>query len=381
MAVRKIRNSWWVDFWSGHVRYRKRSPENSRNGALAYEALLRQKLARGQSIDTDVAQLRQSFEEFARTWFEQYVLSNSKHSDQRTKHYILKSSLIPFFGKLPVPRITAYHIEQFKARKITEGVTNKTIKNHLAILNRCLGSAYEWLALEGSPPKIKWPKCAPTQADHLSPDECELLLEHTNGVVREMILTALRTGMRQGELKGLQWSSIDWENRSVAVRHSRDDRTKMLLPPKSNRERHIPMDVDVYEALFKRKRATGYVFLDEDRRPFEYHRIERRLTKACGDAGIRRIGWHTLRHTFASHLAMKGVPMTAVQQLMGHSNITTTMRYSHLAPSALRTAIDMLNPKKTQHADLGHPVGNEWSRQQRDEIAQTDAYGKSPLFS
>ena len=381
MAVRKIRNSWWVDFWSGHVRYRKRSPENSRTGALAYEALLRQKLARGQSIDADVTQLRQSFEDFARTWFEQYVLSNSKQSDQRTKHYILKSSLIPFFGKLPVRQITAYHIEQFKARKVTEGVTNKTIKNHLTILNRCLGSAYEWLELEGIPPKIKWPKCASTQADHLSPEECELLLEHTNGVVREMILTALRTGMRQGELKGLQWSSIDWENRSVAVRHSRDDRTKTLVPPKSNRERHIPMNIDVYEALFRRKRATGYVFLDEDRKPFEYHRIERRLTKACRDAGIRRIGWHTLRHTFASHLAMKGVPMTAVQQLMGHSNITTTMRYSHLAPSTLRTAIEMLNPKQARHADLGHPVGNEWSRQQQDEIAQRSVHGKNPLFS
>ena len=56
--------------------------------------------------------------------------------------------------------------------------------------------------------------------DYLSPDECELLLAHADGVIREMLLTALRTGMRQGELKGLQWSSIDWQNRSITVRDS-----------------------------------------------------------------------------------------------------------------------------------------------------------------
>ena len=61
--------------------------------------------------------------------------------------------------------------------------------------------------------------------DYLSPDECELLLANANGVIREMLLTALRTGMRQGELKGLQWSSIDWQNRSITVRDSLCDYT------------------------------------------------------------------------------------------------------------------------------------------------------------
>jgi integrase len=237
------------------------------------------------------------------------------------------------------------------------------------VLNKCLVTAYEWLELGGSPHKIKWPKCGPTRADHLSPDECELLLGHAEGVVREMILTALRTGMRQGELKGLQWSAVDWGNRMIAVRHSRDDREKMLVSPKSNRERHIPLHIDVYEILFKRKKQTGYVFLDTDEQPFEYHRLERRLTKACKDAGLRKIGWHTLRHTFASHLATKGVPMTAVQQLMGHSNITTTMRYAHLAPSTLRSAIDMLGPTSALSADFGQPVVNQWQQAERQEIA------------
>jgi integrase len=380
MAVRKIKNSWWVDFMFRYIRYRKRSPENSRTGALAYELVLRQKLARGESVDKAVTERHQLFGKFAEKWFNEYVVPNNKHSEQRSKRYILNASLVPFFGKIPVGQITSYHTERFKTQWVAKGVSNKTIKNYLTVLNKCLKTAYDWMKLEGEPPRINWPKSNPTRTDFLSPDECELLLNNTEGVVREMILTALRTGMRQGELKGLQWSSIDWENRSVTVRHSRDDRMKMLVSPKSNRERHVPLDIDVYEVLFKRRGTTGYVFLDADGEPFDYHRMGRRLTKACKEACLRKIGWHTLRHTFASHLAMKGVPITAVQQLMGHSNITTTIRYSHLAPSTLRSAIDMLNPKAMIRADFGQPVVNRWVQEQQKEMVLKTAASKNLRF-
>ena len=69
---------------------------------------------------------------------------------------------------------------------------------------------------------------------------------------------------------------------------------------------------------------------------------------------------HTLRHTFASQLAMKGIPLNLVQALLGHVSITTTMRYSHFAPSALRSAIEMLNPKTAFRENFGQPVGNQW---------------------
>jgi integrase len=383
MATRMIKKWWWIDFRVNHLRYRKRSPENSRTGALAYEATLRQKLARGESTDrvAQEAQQEQTFAQFAQEWFKQYVVTNNKYSEQRHKKYILSASLVPFFGKIPVGEITTYHIEQYKAHTMKEGITNKTIKNRLTVLNKCLTCAYEWLELGASPPKIKWPKCAPTQTDYLSPEECELLLSQADGIIYEMILTALRTGMRQGELKGLQWSSLDWQRQSLAVRHSRDDYRKMLVSPKSNRERHIPLDIDVYEILHKRKRETGYVFLDVDGQLFDNKRLIRRLAKVCKKAGLRKIGWHTLRHTFASHLAMRGVPLTTVQALLGHSNITTTMRYAHVAPSTLRTAIDMLNPKRFADADFGQPVGNQWLQQQRIEIAQKSVTTKNLGFS
>lgn len=343
--------------------------------------VLRQRLARGESIDrpAHTAEPEQTFEQFAQTWITEYAAPNLKPSQQRNVGYILNGVLIPHFGKMRLPEISARTIEQYKAVKRREGIANKTIKNHLSVLNRCLTCAYEWHVLDGQPPKIKWPKCDPTEMDFLSFDECELLLSGTEGIDYEMILTAVRTGLRQGELKGLQWSSIDWTNRSLTVRHSLDDNARILVAPKSNRIRHIPIDADVYEMLFRRKKSTGYVFT-EDGEPFTHKLVTSRLRRVCEQTGLRRIGWHTLRHTFASHLAMKGVPITVVKTLMGHSDIKTTMKYSHLAPSTLRTAIDMLNPKNALNADFGQPVGSEWLRTQKADIARKITMPKEIMF-
>jgi integrase len=361
MAVRKIKKSWWVDFRADYVRYRKRSPENTKAGAEAYEANLRQKLVRGEAVNKAVQpQQEQLFGHFAWRWFDEYVVSNNKPSEQRNKKHILHASLIPFFGKMPVGAITVYNIEQYKAWVLQKGVLRKTVNNRLTVLSKCLATGYEWLELERTPPKIKWLKYPPPKTDHLSPDECALLLSNAGGVINEMMLLALRTGMRQGEIKGLQWSSIEWQNQSITVRHSLNDYTKQLESPKSNRERHIPTDIDVYTMLFKRKKDTGYVFLDESKKPFSGKVLTHRLDALCKSVGLRKIGRHTLRHTFASHLAMKGVPLNTIQALLGHSTITTTMRYAHLAPSTLRTAIDMLNPKTAFSGSFGQPVGNQW---------------------
>lgn len=368
-----------MDFMFDHTRYRKRSPENSRLGALAYEATIRQRLARGEPSDNAAACACEEplFEEFALKWFEQYVLPNNKFSEQRNRGYILRNSLVPFFGKKRPTEITSQLIEQYKTTKIRDGLKNKTLRNHLSLLNRCLATAYEWLELDGGPPKIKWPKSAPIEMDFLSFGECEALLSAAGGIDYEMILTAVRTGLRQGELKGLQWRSIDWENRIIAVRYSRDDLTGTLVPPKSNRIRYIPMDADVYEMLYRRKKDVGYVFLAALGQPFDHRSITRRLRIVCERAGLRRIGWHTLRHTFASHLVMRGVPLTAAKELMGHTSITTTMRYSHLAPSILREAIDMLNPKTIVSRDFGQPVVNRWLGSQQDRSAVEDLTRKA----
>src|SRR5262249_60287351 len=167
MAVRMIKNSWWIDFRANHTRYRKRSPDNSRAGALAYEGTLRQKLARGESVDKAAAEVprQETFEEFAWKWYEVYAVPNNKFTELKMKTSILRSSLIPFFNKIPIEQITAHHVEQFKAQCLKEGASRKTINNRLAVLSKCMTTAYEWLKLAGTPPKIIWLKCPPPKTD------------------------------------------------------------------------------------------------------------------------------------------------------------------------------------------------------------------------
>jgi integrase len=364
MAVRIIKKSWWVDFRINYQRYRKRSPENSRAGALAYEAALRQKLAREISLEPDPnkEKVTKTFEAFAWEWFDLYVVTNNKYSEQYAKRKILSASLIPFFGMIKFDSVSALHVEQYKARQVASGVTNKTINNRLTVLGKCLRCAHEWYGT--AMPTIKLLRCPPAKTDYLTMVECEALLSHARDQYREMILLALRTGMRQGEIRGLQWSSIDWQNRSLVVRHSRCDRNESLVAPKSNRERHIPLDADAYEMLYRRKQNTGYVFVNEERKaPFTSHRVMEDLAIICKDARIRKVGWHVLRHTFATQLTLRGVPLTVVKELLGHSTITTTMRYSHVAPSALRSAIELLNPLNAAIVHFGQPAGNAWQEQ------------------
>jgi len=357
MAIRKFKGSWWVDVRVDYVRYRKRSPENSKAGAEAYEALVRQRLARGEPIEGRRPSNGPLFRDFAWTWFNDYAVPNNKFSEQRAKRGVLRTHLIPYFGRLPVGLITTHHVDQFKAAQIRGGASSSSIRNRLTILRKCLVSAHEWMTLDGSLPKVHLPRASSIRTDYLSADECDALLQASNGLPHELILIALRTGMRQGEIKGLQWSSIDWQNRSVAVQHSHCDVRKILDTPKSGRLRHIPLDTDVMTLLHRRKKANGYVFLNGGQ-PFSNKTINLLLTAVCKKAGIRRTTWHVMRHTFATNVAMRGVPLQVVQHLLGHSSVKTTERYAHVAPSMLRVAIDLLNPR---HQDFGQPVGNQWS--------------------
>ena len=122
MTVRKFRNSYWVDLRNNDVRYRKRSPENSKAGAHAYEAVLRQKLARGELLENirKRDERNQKFNEFVWMWFETYVKTNNKASEIRRKTYTLHRHLIPFFGEISINQIETIHVEKYKAKKSTQ---------------------------------------------------------------------------------------------------------------------------------------------------------------------------------------------------------------------------------------------------------------------
>jgi integrase len=345
MSARKFRKTWWVDFRFKGNRKRVRSPENSKAGAEAYEATLRQRLARGEPLKGTGAELIQkvpSCKEFSSHWYQTYVITNNKPSEQRTKRSCLSVHLVPFFGEVGLDNIGSQMVEEYKTKKLSEGLSPKTINNHLSALGKCLHTAQEWNIIK-STPRIHLLRVPPQPFDFLLEEESqELLLNIREEPWYTMVLLALRTGLRLGELIGLKWEDVNLNARMITVRRSV---VKGIVgSPKSNRVRHVPLTNESCVALTRLGKSKGFIFHLRNDGPMNDKAPTPAITRMCKRAGIRRIGWHVLRHTFASHLAMKGVSIQKIQTLLGHTDVKTTMRYAHLAPSTLREAIQVLEP-------------------------------------
>jgi integrase len=179
-------------------------------------------------------------------------------------------------------------------------------------------------------------------SDFFTFDEAKRLVAAADGEWRTMILVALRTGMRIGELLALQWQDGDLVAGRITVR--RNVVWGHLGTPKSGKSREIPLSNDAQKALKDHRHLRGaLVFCDAGGHMLTEGEVRHPMWRACKRAGLRLITWHVCRHSFASHLVMRGAPIKAVQELLGHSSILMTMRYAHLAPEVARDAVQLLD--------------------------------------
>ena len=347
MGVRKRHHKWWVDFCFNGSRYRRPSPHNSKIGALAYESVLKQRLAKGEPLDSK-KEKNISFKDFTRDWFETYVKNNNKHSEILTKRLILRVHLVPYFGRRKLDEISNLDIEKYKAKKIADSLSPKTINNHLAVLRKSLRCALEWNLVRNCP-IIKKLKTPPQKYDFLTREECQQLLSAAVGIWRDMIVVVLGTGLRFGELIAIKWEDVDFQASELTIRQSYAK--GVLGSTKSNRIRRIPMTAPVHDVFYRLRKKEGLVFARSQGDPLEHRVCLKKLYSLCKKAGLRRIGWHTLRHTFASHLAQAGANLTAIQGLLGHSDIRTTMRYAHINRTFLREAIGTLDKADVEYGN------------------------------
>lgn len=314
--------------------------------------------------------VRQPFAAFVPEWFETYVRTNLKPSTQRGYAGALSRYLVPFFGRYELDAITTELIETFKAKGQRDGLTAKTVNNALSVLRRALTEALEWGRLDRLP-RFKFLKTAPPTFDFLHASESEALMRAaTREPWRLMIRCALRTGMRFGELLGLRWEDIDFERNQIVVRRNVVDGEDGT--PKNNRFRMIPLAPSLRSELLVAPRSGIRVFvLEGGRTPNRWSAIEA-LERACNRAGLRRVGWHVLRHSFASQLVGAGVNLAMIQALLGHSTLEMTMRYAHVSGEHLRRSIDALEPEAALDAprsvNLPSTNGEREANIERDNV-------------
>jgi integrase len=273
-------------------------------------------------------------------------------------------------GKKPLAEITAWQIEKFKAGRLKAGIKPATVNRDLDRIRAALAKAVKWGLLKANPvatvkrakveedPRIRYltdeeekrlraalvareerrrkqrmtgnvwskargrdalPEWAPDEfTDHLAP----------------LVLLALNTGLRRGELFGLTWESVDLDRRQLKV---------TAATAKSGRTRHVPLNAEAFavvQRLRKHCLGVGLVFPSASgARMTHINRSWAALVKAAALAGFH---FHDCRHSFASRLVMSGADLYVVKELLGHSDFAMTQRYAHLSPEHKAAAVEKL---------------------------------------
>lgn len=276
---------------------------------------------------------------FADIWkkYDQWLDSGRSRPEDDRQRY--RDHVKPMLENLPVNSISPATLEDLKAQLFKKGLAPATVKHSLVVVRQVINKAKAWDLWSGENPvsKIKLPHVENRRERFLSQKEAKLLLnelQKQSVQTYHMAILSLETGMRAGEICAIQWEDIDFNNRIINIRGKAG----------YNRQAYI---TDEMMKIFKTQteNPSGYVFKSKVGGPVK--EISKSFVRAAKRIGLNRKGmtakqlvsFHTLRHTFASWLAISGTPLYTIKELMGHKSIEMTMRYSHLCPDHKREAI------------------------------------------
>lgn len=261
----------------------------------------------------------------------EYCRNNNKKSTYEKKIFNIQN-LVTYFGDIPISNITVEQIEEFKNQRLTQ-VSASTVNRDLSTLKHALNLAMKWGYLEKSAAALISKFREPAgRIRFLSTEEADRLISKCSKELKPIVITALNTGMRLGEILGLDWEKIDLEKHLIKI-----------FDTKNNEFRVVPINETLYNVLVSMNGKKGKVFLSRLGQPYSYIYVGFR--SALKKAEIERFTFHDLRHTFASWLAMKGVPLSTIGAILGHKTPQMTMRYAHLSPDYLKESVELLTQK------------------------------------
>jgi integrase len=285
--------------------------------------------------------------EFAPTFKSQDLQANHlKPTTIDTYDYRIRIYLLPKLGKKRLDEIDLPAIQLLKSE--LGALQDHTRNDILGVLSKMLNVAVDWGVLDKVPArftqfKVKAPKVK--RADFYDFAQYEALraaAKKADPHLYAMVLLGGDAGLRRGEIAAVEWSDVNLDLKLLTVRRSVYKGQVTL--PKGGRERTLNMTTRLTEALRAIKQDEHQrVVLNAEKKPItesEINEVMFPLTRAAGLTPSRRV--HILRHTFCAHLAIRGAPPRAIQELAGHTEPSTTERYLHLTPSARSNAIKLL---------------------------------------
>jgi len=331
-------------------------------------------LARGIDIQKSRLDERQETERQRANQLGKYLVEHYKPwleaRNAKTADRIIQTIQSGFadFLKTPLSEITARKVEQWRNQKVKAQMGKATVNHYVNSLKGAMSRAVEWdLIPNHDLKKVKTLKVESTRLRYLSPDEEDSLLSTlrerderlktardqanefrrvrnypTQPDLREqeysdhlepIVLLAMNTGMRRGEIFQLKWSNIDFYSKTLTVEAGN---------AKSGKSRIIPLNDTAFHVLesWTPISQSQYVFHGKDKEPLTD--IKKGFLKVLEEAEIEEFRFHDLRHHFASKLVMRGVDLNTVRELLGHADIKMTLRYAHLAPEHKARAVSLL---------------------------------------
>ncbi len=313
------------------------------------------------SLETSDRKLAKSIEAKIRTeivegsYFEKLIGRNKTFKDMMDKLMIehapkvssswrrgygikLRNHLIPFFGEdTKLLSISPKSISQYKVSRSEKGAKPATINRELAMLSKAFSLAskeWEWVR---DNPVSKVPKEKENnQRDRwLSVDEERLLLDNCPEWLKEIMLFALHTGLRQEELLSLEWSRVNILRKTILITDTKNGNPVTL--PLNN------VALGVIEGRARvRSIENDFVFRNRNGKKVNCHNLRTAFYIVLRKVGIKDFRWHDLRHTFATRLAQAGVDMFKISKLLNHKDLKMTQRYSHHCSDSLRGGVEML---------------------------------------
>jgi len=356
MGVILKRDNWYIDYYCNGRRKREKIGTSKK---LAEIVLKKRKVAIAEGKFLDIKKEQKiRFEDFASEYLELHSkLKKSYYTDVK-----IIGLLVKYFSGKYLYEITSLDIEKFKSARANQVKKSKlkdgkeqfiapaTVNRSLAVLKSMFNRAIVWGKADNNPFKgVKLFKENNQRLRFLEKEEIGKLLENCYEHLKPIVIVALNTGMRKGEILGLRWRDIDIQR---GIIH--------LLDTKNGEKREVPMNEIVQRTIIGvlKHPESQYIFCNNKGQP--YGDIKKSFLTALGKSGIVNFHFHDLRHTFASQLVMSGVDLNTVRELLGHKSLEMTLRYSHLSPDHKKRAVDV----------LGKRLDTFWTPKQIEEKAQ-----------
>jgi integrase len=356
VSVFKRGNKWQYDFWVGGKRYRGSIPEaRVKAQAERAEVTIRDSVYEGTyGKNVDAPKLR----DFIAETFMPWAKTNKRtwvHDEFRSR------PLIEAMGNKTMDEISPILIEKYKRdRRVSKTVRGtdrapSTVNRELELLSKIFSLAIDQgLAIHNPCQKVKRFREDNERNRYLSDEEEARLLAVLTGPrasLHPLVVLAIHTGMRRGELLSLRWANVDFARGLIHVMNSHREQTK------SGHSRSIPMNQIAREQLLALRSESGdteYVFVN--RKTGEPRKdVKRGFRSACREAGLEDFHFHDLRHTAATRLGDAGVDTRRIMAILGHRCIQTSARYTHATDGGLRRAMETLAQReKTDRHSFPH---------------------------